>query len=101
MGRAHITGALEGDVVLKNLSITGCCLECTSYKDNLKISEKYKIDIDPERASNVDNFELEVECKWIHKGEYFCEIGFNVVKSPKGKHFQNYVDYLVYQNNMA
>jgi len=97
---ARIAGVLEGDVKLKNLSITGCCLECKTF-DSIKPHEKYKIDIEPERTAGVDEFELEVECRWIRKGVCFCEVGFQIVASPKGKRFQSYVDYLDYHSTLA
>jgi len=99
--QAHIDDVLEGDVVLKNLSITGCCLECSDNFDNLKPHNKYKIDIEPEKASKVDEFELEVECRWIRKKHHICEIGFQIVGSPKGKGFQHYVDYLTYHSTLV
>jgi len=94
--RARIENVMEGDVALKNLSITGCCLECASNFDNLKPQVKYTIEIEPEKPSRIDIFELEVECRWIRKKHDVCEIGFQIVGSPKGKHFQNYVDFLAY-----
>jgi len=98
---AHIDNVLEGDVKLKNLSITGCCLECSDNFDNLKPSEKHTIDIEPERASHIDDFSLEVECRWIRKKSHVCEIGFQIVGSPKGKSFQSYVDYLTYHSSIV
>jgi hypothetical protein len=101
MGKARIAGILESDVLLKNLSITGCCLECTAYYDNIKANETYKIEVEPEISSNIENFELEAECRWVRNGDYFCEFGFQVTASPRGKKFQSYVDYLVYHSTMA
>ena len=99
--RAYITGMttgmLEGNVLLKNLSITGCCLECTTC-NNIELYEKYKIDIEPESFAGIGKFDIEVECKWIRKGDHSCEIGFQIVASPKGKCFQSYVDYLTYHS---
>jgi hypothetical protein len=100
MCKARIENVLEGDVVLKNLSITGCCLECSANFDNLKPNEKYTIDIEPEKVSHIDEFNLEVECRWIRKRNNICEIGFQIVASPKGKGFQSYVDYLTYHSSL-
>jgi hypothetical protein len=96
MARARITGVLEGEVVIKNLSITGCCLECTAETEEIKPNEKYIITIDPEASSQISSFGLEVECKWVRKSGVFTEIGFNIITSPKGKQFQDYVDFLDY-----
>ena len=99
-GHASIDGVLEGEVMLKNLSITGCCLECKTY-DNIKPNEKYIIDVKPESSVGVGKFDLEVECRWIHKRDCFCEIGFQIIASPKGKSFQSYVDYLAYNSTLV
>jgi hypothetical protein len=99
--RAHISSALECDAVLKNLSITGCCLECKVDSDMLKPHQVYKIDIEPERTTHISEFELEVECRWIRKKDEVCEVGFHIVAFPKGKSFQSYVDYLAYYSTLA
>jgi hypothetical protein len=52
----------------------------------------------PEENSGIGSFELVVECKWIHTADYSCDIGFVIIKSPKGKTFQRYVDYLSWRS---
>jgi hypothetical protein len=89
-------GANEGETLLKDLSITGCCVECTVYPD-VKTGEKYSVNIIPETAANLGHFTLTVEAKWIHLMGYSCEIGFSVLESPKGKEFLRYVDYLAWR----
>jgi hypothetical protein len=98
--RARSPDVLEGDNLLKNLSITGCCLECTGFS-GIKLNTVYKVLIEPETASRIEEFELQAECKWIHKGDYSSEIGFQITASPTGKYFQRYVDYLSYQSSGA
>ncbi|MDR1949760.1 MAG: PilZ domain-containing protein [Spirochaetaceae bacterium] len=95
--RARIEGAFEGDALLKDLSVTGCCIECTMIVD-IKPNAIYKIEILPETASNIGNFELKVEARWTRIGGYSCEVGFMIVASPKGKLFQRYVDYLTWRS---
>ena len=94
---ARISGVLEGENLVKNISITGCCVECTAYAE-IKPHKQYKLEIVPESVSGIDNFILPVECQWIRGGDYSTEIGFNIVSSPKGKLFQRYVDYLAYHS---
>lgn len=101
MGKARIAGILEGDALLKNLSITGCCLECTAYYENIKSNEIYKIEIEPESSSNVESFDIQAECKWVRNMDYTCEFGFQIVASPKGKYFSNYVDYLAFHSTVV
>jgi hypothetical protein len=99
IGRAYLDCIPEGDVFLKNLSITGCCLECASNTENIKLNEVYPITIAPENESKISKFYIQAKCMWIHKSDSSCEIGFSIVFSPKGKDFQNYVDYLSYHSN--
>ncbi|MDR2402863.1 MAG: PilZ domain-containing protein [Spirochaetaceae bacterium] len=94
---ARIEGVIEGDALLKDISVTGCCIECTMVVD-IKPNKVYKITILPEAASNIGSFELKAEARWIQTGGYSCEAGFLIVASPKGKLFQRYVDYLVWRS---
>jgi hypothetical protein len=97
LARARIAGILEGDNLLKDLSITGCCVECTIYAD-IQPGLQYQLIIEPESAANIKDFELAVERMWIRSGGYSTEVGFGVVASPKNtKQFQRYVDYLAYR----
>jgi hypothetical protein len=89
---------MKCDAALKNLSITGCCLECNEGSDSLKPQQVYKIDIEPEKVAHIAEFELEAECKWVHKKDNVYEVGFQIVAFPKGKGFQSYVDYLAYHS---
>jgi hypothetical protein len=95
--RARITGVFEGEALLKDLSVTGCCIECTMVVD-IKPNVVYKIEILPEDTSNIGNFDLKAEARWTRMGGYSCEVGFLVVSSPKGKLFQRYVDYLAWRS---
>jgi hypothetical protein len=92
-----IEGIAGGEALLKDLSITGCCVESTSYPE-IKLDTRYKIEVMPEAASNIGDFELLTESKWLHTGSYSCEIGFAILESPKGRSFQRYVDYLSWRS---
>jgi hypothetical protein len=99
LARARIAGVLEGDNLLKDLSITGCCVECTIYAD-IQPGGRYQMEIEPESVAQIGNFELSVENKWVRSGGYSTEVGFGVVASPKNaKQFQRYVDYLTYRSS--
>jgi hypothetical protein len=97
LARARIPVVMEGDNLLKDLSITGCRVECTIYAD-IKPGGEYMLEIQPESVAKIGSFELPVESKWIRTGGYATEVGFNVVASPKNsRHFQRYVDYLTFR----
>jgi len=95
MSHAKIPGIMDGNNLLMDISITGCRVKCKSTP-NVKNGSKYQIDIDPEKVSHISSFQLQVECKWIQTIGGLTELGFNILASPKGKQFQNYVDFLEY-----
>ena len=99
--RAHIDNALKSDAVLKNISVTGCCLECSVDSDGFKQNQIYKINIEPEKAAHTEKFELEVECKWIHKKVDTCEVGLQIISFPTGKGFLSYVNYLAFNSTIV
>ena len=94
MGQARIDGVIKGDVYLKDISVTGCCLECACGIDKIpiKIDEKYTINIKPEKAAHIGSFDIEAECKWLYEGESSCDLGFFIILSPGDKYFQRYVE---------
>jgi hypothetical protein len=93
IARAIIKGASAEEAMLKDISITGCRLETAAFAD-IKPKKHYKLKIIPESAAEINLFFLSVEIKWkVARGNSF-EYGFDIVKSPKKKQFQNYVDYL-------
>jgi hypothetical protein len=95
--RARISGAFEGEALLKDISVTGCCIECTSHAE-IEPDAPYVIEIIPESASDIGRFEITVKSRWMRAEGYSYEIGFFVIASPKGRLFQRYVDYLDYRH---
>ena len=93
LAKARIEGAFEGETLLKDISITGCRVECTSYAE-IKLHSRYRVEIIPEDTANVGMFDLLAESTWIHTEGYSCEIGFMIIEFPRKKLFQRYVDYL-------
>jgi hypothetical protein len=89
----RIHGVLGEESLLKDLSVTGCCVECTSLAD-IHPNARYTLEVIPEKAAKIGKFELPVEAKWVRSGAYSGEAGFIITASPKGKLFQRYVDYL-------
>jgi hypothetical protein len=98
LAKARIKGIFEGDAILKDLSITGCCIECTMHVD-ISPNVQYSLEVIPEKIAKIGKFDLKVESRWKKSGEYSCEIGFNVIASPKGRLFERYVDYLAWRSS--
>lgn len=97
IAKANIDGFDYGEILLKDLSITGCCLEST-VNFNIKPGIRHKIEIVPEAAAGIGKFEITAESIWTHGGGYTTEFGFFIIESPKGKLFQRYVDYLAWRS---
>ena len=97
LAHVRIPGVSGGENILKDISVTGCCVECTGEAD-LRAGTQYHIEIQPEQLANIDKFKLTVERKWVQSGDYSTEIGFFILASPKGRQFQRYVDYLSYRS---
>jgi hypothetical protein len=99
LAAASIPAVFEGEAILKDLSVTGCRIEI-SAGFHTKPGSRHTMTILPEAASGVEEFEIDVEVCWIHPENYNCEVGFSIVKSPRKKFFQRYVDYLVFLSNI-
>jgi hypothetical protein len=100
LAHARIPGVLEGECLVRDLSVTGCRVECTSLVE-MNPEAQYQIEVIPENAAHVGRFELTVQSRWLRSGGYASEVGFAIVASPKGKLFQRYVDYLEYRSSLA
>ena len=91
--KVRIEGTQDENTMLKDISVTGCRVECPSYAE-VEINSQYNMEIIPESTAKIGAFKLLVESKWIKTGGNSYEIGFFILKSPEGKQFQRYVDYL-------
>ena len=78
---------------LKDLSVTGCRIE---YPLDIEIllNMRFLIKIIPEKESKINSFSITAESRWVGVSGNLYEAGFMITESPKGKQFQNYVDYL-------
>ena len=93
LARARIKGKLDEETLLKDLSITGCCITSKNNSD-VFLNVQYELEVIPEEDAKIHPFMLLVEAKWTCEKENSCDIGLKIVKSPKGKKFLRYVDYL-------
>ncbi|MDR2376242.1 MAG: PilZ domain-containing protein [Treponema sp.] len=91
--KVKFRGILEQESILKDISITGCRVECTSLAD-IHVDFPYTLEVIPEVSSRIGHFDLEVKAVWISMAGYSGDVGFIITASPKGKLFQRYVDYL-------
>jgi len=96
---ARIADILEGENLVKDISITGCCVESPAFAEIMP-SMIYQLEIIPEKNSKINNFVMEVEVKWLRSSGKGSAIGFGILSSPKGEEFQRYVDYLAYRSSL-
>jgi len=83
----------EEEFTLKDISVTGCRMECPTEKE-ITPQKHFTLEIIPESEAKIESFFLDTESKWIRLKGNSCEAGFSITESPKGKQFQRYVDYL-------
>ena len=100
LARARIKSISDGEAILRDLSITGCCIEFSVSVD-IKLETDYIMEVIPERASQIENFELAVTSRWIKTTAYSCEIGFTIASQPKILPFQRYLEYLSWRSPPA
>ncbi|MDR0719621.1 MAG: PilZ domain-containing protein [Treponema sp.] len=96
--KVKFRGILEQESILKDISITGCRVECTSLAD-IHVGSTYTLEVIPESSSRIGHFDLEVTVVWISMAGYSGDVGFSITASPKGKLFQRYVDYLSWKGS--
>jgi hypothetical protein len=96
--KVKIRGIMEHHSLLKDISVTGCRVECTSLAD-IQVDSPYTLEVIPELGSKIGRFELEVKAVWISTAGYSGDVGFVITASPKGRLFQRYVDYLSWKGN--
>lgn len=94
--RVRIPEVFKGEAVLKDISITGCGIESAKQID-IEPGARLSMEVICEPVSRIDNFDLQVESKWVRKDASYCQVGFAIIASPTGKQFQNYVDYLSFR----
>jgi len=93
LAKAKLELIPEGEILLRDISVLGCRVECTVHA-GINMHEQYKLEVIPEKISEIGSFDILVKSKWTREGNYTCEIGFEIAEFPKGRSFQRYVDYL-------
>jgi hypothetical protein len=82
----------EGHALLKNISITGFCLQSKTYA-SFTPGETYTMRIFPEKSTGLDVIESEVEARWVRSEVSRFEVGLLIAKSS-GRDIEKYLEYL-------
>jgi hypothetical protein len=98
IAKAKLPAVFTGEALLKDISVTGCRIECTMQVE-IHENAEYSITIFPEDSAGINSFDILAECIWFHSSGYSCEIGFAVKSSPGKRNFERYVDYLSWRSN--
>ena len=80
-GQVFISQVANTDVLLKNLSASGLCIESQKLMEIVP-NTRVSVDIVPEKESNIDKFSLEIESRWIKTKLRSSESGFIIVVPP-------------------
>jgi hypothetical protein len=96
--RVKFYGQTGEESLLKDISVTGCCVECTSLAA-IQPDALYTMEVIPEDAAKIGRFDLAVKTIWVQPSGYSVDVGFNITASPKGRVFQRYVDYLSWRED--
>jgi hypothetical protein len=83
----------EGEGSLKNISISGCCMESSTYV-SIKPDEVYKVIIKPDTSDNMEPFSYKVKATWTKSSETLFQAGFTLENSQNNTQMKEYVEIL-------
>ena len=83
----------ETEANLRDLSEHGLRIESEDYI-NIEPNSPYVIAVIPEKETNVEKFQLEIESRWVKLNRSKMESGFSVMVPFDKDEFKNYLEYL-------
>ena len=83
----------ETKASLKDLSQSGLSIKSETYID-IEPNSSYVIAIIPEKETNLEEFQLEIETRWVKLNKSKMESGFSVIVPFEQKEFKDYLEYL-------
>jgi hypothetical protein len=83
----------EGEALLKNISLTGFCMQSKTYAD-LSPGETYFIQIIPESLTGLAKFDVEVEVRWVRSEVSKFDVGLLLTKTQSRLEMDKYIDFL-------
>jgi hypothetical protein len=89
----HIADVSDTEPVLKDLSLSGCCIESSDFLDIVPHS-RYTLDITPEEDAKLEKFALDIESKWVRTKRAYSQSGFVFLVPPDETNLRRYVEYL-------
>ena len=80
-GKVYIAEVPNTEALLKNLSVNGLCIQTPGFMEVVP-KTRFSLNILPEEESNLDEFNVEVESRWIKAKMQSSESGFAIVFPP-------------------
>ncbi|MDR1904705.1 MAG: PilZ domain-containing protein [Treponema sp.] len=88
---------LEGQAVLRNISIGGFQMESKIYA-LLEEGRVYHIFVAPKDFADVASFEVNVEIRWVQISISSFTVGLAVIPPILDKNFEKYIEYITLYN---
>jgi hypothetical protein len=86
----------EGEGLLKNISISGCCLESVTYVA-ITPNQAYQVTLKPGECTNMESFTLKLLVNWTKSSETLFEAGFSLEEGRKNPLLERYAEQLQIQ----
>jgi hypothetical protein len=83
----------EGEGLLKNVSVSGCCLESVTYVA-ITPGKAYQTRIDPGADIDMEPFTLNLLVSWTRSSEMIFEAGFSLEANKKDPRLEHYREQL-------
>ena len=87
------TNEKEAEASLQDLSMHGLSIKSDDYID-IEPNSSYVIAIIPEKETNIKEFQLEIESRWVKINRSRMESGFSVMVPFNKAEFDDYLEYL-------
>jgi hypothetical protein len=83
----------EGEGLLKNISLSGCCLASVTYAAIVP-GQVYQVTLVPGRNAGLEPFGVNLTANWTKSSETLFEAGFSLEESRTNHQLEHYVEYL-------
>ena len=83
----------EGEGLLGNISITGCCMESVTYVA-ITPDQVYQVKIIPSSGDDIESFGLKLKVNWTKSSETLFQAGFSLDDGQNDNRLKQYVELL-------
>ena len=83
----------EGEGTLENISVSGCCMESSTYVSIIP-DEEYQVTINPGQDVNIKPFRQKIRATWTKSSETLFQAGFTLDKGQSNVQMEQYVKQL-------